>query len=676
MPPACLTTASAGKVRILGIDTGGTFTDLVFMESGGNLRRWKVLSTPSDPSRAIIQGLRELLGDFKPEELEIVHGTTVGTNAFLERKGARTCLVTTKGFEDILFIGRQDRPSLYDFMVERPRPVVDRRDIFGVSERTLFDGKILARPDRNDLEHAAEYCSQQGIRSIAVCLLHSYANPENERDISSFLRERGFATYPSWEIMPEFREYERTSTTVLNAYLGPVIGGYVRHLEESLPGARIYIQQSNGGCRPSGDIGGFAVTTLLSGPAGGVAAALELGRSLGFDNIITFDMGGTSTDVSLCPGDFTYTREYKIEGFPVSLPMIDIHTVGAGGGSIAWIDRGGLMKVGPESAGADPGPVCYGKGERLTVTDANLFLGRLRAGDFLGGRMRLKKERVKKFMGSFASKLGMTPEETALGIIRIININMVQAIRAVSLERGFDPRDFTLVSFGGAAGLHCMALAEELGMEKVLIPGLAGVFSAQGMAAADLVFEGSSALFLSTDGDTGPRLESAFEKLYRKLKGLIPSFKGRKPEFEVKRFVDVRYRGQSFEITLPYGSGWETKFHLHHRRLYGYDMPGTVLEITAIRCRLKIKRNTGFHASLRDKIHAEPASSGRPGRLEEASVLFDRGEKRVPVISKKHLCDKDNIRGPLLMTDEFTTLLVPQGWTIRQMSGHILAQRK
>ncbi len=660
---------------ILGIDTGGTFTDLVAIDKSGRVSRWKVPSTPGDPSRAIIHGLRELLGHFRPEELEIVHGTTVGTNAFLERKGARTCLITTRGFEDVMLIGRQNRPSLYNFMVQRPRQVIDPRDIKGIAERTLFDGKILLEPEEKELEAVAGHCRERGIQSVAVCLLHSYANPENENRITSFFRKLGLPTCPSSEILPEFREYERTSTTVLNAYLGPVIGDYISRLEDSLPGSAIFVQQSGGGCRPARDIGRFAVTTLLSGPAGGVAASLELGRALGLDNIITFDMGGTSTDVSLCPGDFTYTREYSIQGFPVSLPMIDIHTVGAGGGSIAWIDRGGLMKVGPESAGADPGPVCYGGGERLTVTDANLFLGRLRPGDFLGGRMRLCKKRVISLMEELGEQLGMSPEETALGIIRIVNVNMIQAIRTVSLERGFDPREFSLVSFGGAAGLHCMELARELGIEKVLIPGMAGVFSARGMAGSDLVFEGSAALFLVNDRDIEPALQRAFQDLNEKLAASLPKMHGEDKAPVVERFLDVRYRGQSFEITIPYDARWEDEFHLRHKRLYGYHLPGSLLEITAVRCRLRMKRVRSAE-TLTEKTASQPTPEVRSCKVEETEILFEHGIKKVPVIYRKWLNPKEKLTGPLLVIDDYTTLLVPGGWTINDLSGHILAQRE
>ncbi|RUM88403.1 MAG: hydantoinase/oxoprolinase family protein [Thermodesulfatator sp.] len=662
---------------VIGVDTGGTFTDLVFVDGQGRARRWKILSTPDDPSRAIIQGLRELLGDFRPEDIEIVHGTTVGTNAFLERKGARTCLITTKGFEDVIFIGRQNRPLLYDFMVDKPEPVVNDTDILGITERTGPDGSVLRELGPEELQKAVSFCKDRRAESVAICLLHSYANGENEKKIASYLEKSGISAYPSCEIIPEFREYERTSTTLINAYLGPVVGGYVEHLEQALPGARIFIQQSNGGCRPSINIGRYAVTTLLSGPAGGVAASMQLAESMGLDQFITLDMGGTSTDVSLCAGDFTYTREYQIQGFPISLPMVDIHTVGAGGGSVAWIDRGGLLKVGPESAGADPGPVCYGKGERLTVTDANLYLGRLRPDDFLGGRMKLHRERVDLLMKGFSSELCVSPEEAALGIIRIVNTNMIQAIRAVSLERGLDPRDFVLVSFGGAAGLHAMELAQALGMKKVLIPSMAGVFSALGMAGSELVFEGSASLFISDSRQSYDRIMQAFKKLQSRIEDSIPdSTAGATRKIRSEWLMDARYKGQSFEITCSFCPKWEREFHRLHKRLYGYCMEEAPLEITAIRCRLRLSRKD----NARDLHFQEHVDSGQENSrfhdCQEARIIFEDGLKTVPVIYKRQVKKDSCLSGPLLIIDDFTTVLVPEGWKVAEKKGHLLAQLK
>ncbi len=661
---------------ILGVDTGGTFTDIVCIDASGHTKRWKVLSTPHDPSQAIIQGITELLADFRSADIEMVHGTTVGTNAFLERKGAKVCLVTTRGFEDIIFIGRQNRPSLYDFMVAKPPPVIDRNAILGLMERTGPDGEIIQEPSQEELTRAATFCKEMGAESVAICLLHSYANPENERKATSYLAEKGFRTYASSEILPEFREFERTSTTMINAYLGPVVGDYVKRLEESLPGSRIFIQQSNGGCRPATAIDKFAVTTLLSGPAGGVAASLRLGQSLGFENIITFDMGGTSTDVSLCAGDFTYTKEYMIQGYPVGLPMIDIHTVGAGGGSIAWIDKGGLIKVGPESAGADPGPVCYGKGERITVTDANLYLGRLRASAFLGGRMRLAKDRVSRFMESFADKVGISPIEAALGIIKIVNVNMIQAIRAVSLERGFDPREFVLVSFGGAAGLHCLELAHELGINNVLIPETAGVFSATGMAGADLLFEGSTSLFVTSGKKTSSRLDRAFSSLEAKIKDSASIDREDSNAFHTERLIDARYKGQSFEITVRYGAGWEKDFHLQHKRLYGYCLYDTSIEITAIRSRLRLKRKLHEDTlTMEDKENSTISSGKDLLCCQKAQIIFDDGLKELPVIYRKGIVKDCRLSGPILIIDDFTTILVPEGWNIAKLSGHLLARK-
>lgn len=665
---------SNGQI-LLGIDTGGTFTDFVCIDQDGNLKRWKVLSTPSDPSKAIIKGLCQLLKDYDPEKIEIVHGTTVGTNAFLERKGARICLITNRGFEDVIFIGRQARPSLYNFMVKKPRPIIEPEFIFGLDERCNAQGVILKTPSPEELINAMEFCTKKGAESIAVCLLHSYANPENEEKVGSFLRKYGLKSYLSSKILPEFREFERLSTTLINAYLGPVVGHYIHSLEKKLPtGSILFIQQSDGGCTPSKGIDQRAVTTLLSGPAGGVLGALQLGKSLGFENIITFDMGGTSTDVSLLAGALTFTKEYRIEGFPIAIPMIDIHTVGAGGGSIAWIDKGGLLKVGPQSAGADPGPICYGKGEALTVTDANLFLGRLIPENFLAGRMPLDKDKVIVSMKMLAKRLNLQPDDAALGIIKLVNTNMVQAIRAVSIEKGFDPRQFILTSFGGAAGLHALELAEELEISKVLIPKMAGVFSAQGMAGSDLSFKSSLSIFFENKDGIFERLERAFDKIYEKISNELPFHDKNFSSLETEKYLDVRYKGQSFEITVPFSKEWERAFQIKHKRLYGYFIEKAPIEITAIRLRVKLLRNKS--PMLFPYLHDEPVEPipFSTSNAQMTEVIFKHGKYSIPVIYKEDMEENMELRGPALLIDDFTTILILEGWRCINRGGHILAE--
>ncbi len=665
---------------LLGVDTGGTFTDFVLFDGKGLLKKWKVLSTPSDPSKAIVTGLKELIPDiFSHPNVEIVHGTTVGTNAFLERKGARTCLITTRGFEDVLFIGRQARPSLYDFFCQKPRQIIPRYMVFGINERCNAKGDILVGLDEAELEKCVQFAQKRGAETVAVCLLHSYINPHHEKKIAAHLKTHGIKTFLSSELIPEFREFERTSTTVINAYLGPVVGNYINSLNQKLPKASILIQQSSGGCRPAKGIEEVAVTTILSGPAGGVLAGLELGKSLGLSNILTFDMGGTSTDVSLCPGDLVFTREYTIEGYPINLPVIDVHTVGAGGGSIAWIDKGGLLKVGPQSAGADPGPVCYGKGKDITVTDANLFLGRLKADKFLGGRMTLHLNEVLERMKELSHKLGLSPEETALGIIKLVNINMVQALRQVSIERGYDPRNFHLVSFGGAAGLHALSVAEELGVSRVIIPEMAGVFSAQGLASSDLVFEASKSLFWCSDKDEPQLIEQTIEEMERDLAAQSPFPEETKGQRQRLAYIDARYKGQSFEIMIPYSQNWQNKFHSEHKRLYGYMLPDAPIEITAVRVKLRIPRDLTGSFFPPTPIPALDSLE----KIEQSSlsgnysdIIFEQGSEKVPVIERRDIPPESSIPGPALVIDDFTTILVMRRWNITLVGGHLLATRE
>ena len=662
-----------------GIDTGGTFTDFAVMDPDGRWHRLKILSTPDDPSRAIMKGLQELSLFPVKSGTEIVHGTTVGTNAFLERKGARTLLITTAGFEDVLFIGRQARPSLYDFMVEKPAPIIPRENVLGIAERMGPDGKIIMPLDESEIHKALDFCRYMNPESIAVCFLHSYANPEHEIIMTRRLSDAlGIPVTRSSSVMPEFREYERLSTTVINAYLNPVVGGYITRLSRSLKGASIFIQQSNGGCLPAASMKDKAVTTLLSGPAGGVQAALRLAKGLGLDDIITFDMGGTSTDVSLCSGRLTYTRDYKIDGYPVGLPIIDIHTVGAGGGSIAWIDRGGLMRVGPQSAGADPGPICYGKGTEVTVTDANLFLGRLRADRFLAGEMKLQPERVKPAMESLGSRIGLDAAETALGIIRLVNSSMVQAIRAVSVERGFDPEGFTLICYGGAAGLHAAEVASELKLDRIIVPERAGVFSARGMADADLVFEGSEALIIrnagSDTGSTGDRLTT----LIKRLEAEFHTASDRNSSLHSEAFVDCRYQGQSFELTVPWNRDWKDNFEALHRRLYGYTFDSRPVEITAIRARVTIKRGNDPQERKVSKLPDILSSDFSPMRLENeetAEVIFESGACDTLLMDRKAIPEMAMLEGPAVIIDDFTTVTVPAGWAAGNVAGNLVLQK-
>lgn len=645
---------------ILGVDTGGTFTDFVLQSESG-LKTYKLLSTPDDPSRAILQGLEYFFGRKLPENLEIIHGSTVATNAFLERKGARTLLVTTHGFTDVLFIGRQNRPRLYDFNVTRAANIIPRDLVVGVRERMLFDGSVLRPLGKTVGRRLRTICRRKKIESVAVCLLHSYANDNHEQIIQAELSRLDIHVTLSSEILPEFREYERLTTTLINAYLGPVIASYINRLARQLGSVSLYIQQSNGGILPAAAIEKRAIYTVLSGPAGGVHGAHQLAREMAIARIITFDMGGTSTDVSLCNNKPTLTRDHQIDGYPIRIEVMDIHTVGAGGGSMAHIDAGGLLKVGPESAGARPGPICYGVGGKaLTVTDANLFLGRLLPQQFMGGAMELQKNRVDVALGKLAKQLGLAPVAAALGIIRIVNASMVKAIRAVSLERGHDPKEFTLFAFGGASGLHCCELARELAMQKIVIPARAGILSAQGMVFAEPALDYMQALFLRSDELNtrvlADKMAAMVQKGFAEAKTL-----GRNngpPVIEVSRFLNLRYQGQSYELCIPYKKNFAELFHQAHEHNFGYSLQDTPLELVSIQCSLKINR----------KKQPLPRQKQTPPRkitpFGVQPVYFDQTPVPVPVYKRAALAPGSTLAGPALIVDDYTTVLLPDSFSL------------
>ncbi|MEN8141054.1 MAG: hydantoinase/oxoprolinase family protein [Thermodesulfobacteriota bacterium] len=643
----------------LGVDTGGTFTDFV-LEDEGSLRRYKVSSTPSDPSAAIISGVRHFFGEDIPPELEIVHGTTVGTNALLERKGARVLLVLTHGFRDILTIGRQARSRLYDLNYERPKPLIDQQFITTVKERVTFTGTVQ-RPLGSSVGRRLRALARElQAQAVVVCLLHSYANPCHERQLAEELAALKLPIILSSDILPEFREYERLTTTLINGYLAPIMAAYIQRLQDHLGSLPLSIQQSNGGILPAGRISRRAVHTVLSGPAGGVQGAWQLAGQLGRGRIITFDMGGTSTDVALCAGEPALTRDYHLDGFPLRIPLLDIHTVGAGGGSLVRLDQGGLLHVGPESAGADPGPVCYGQGETLSVTDANLFLGRLQPDYFLAGRMKLDLARTREHMAILAGKLGLTPEETALGIVRIVNAGMVKAVRAVSLERGHDPQEFSLFSFGGASGLHCCELARELAMGEIVIPARAGILSAQGMVFAEPVLDKSHSLFLRgkelTPSAIAPLRDDLFAQLSSELAGLNLS-----GEMEFSAHLDLRYAGQSHEIEVPLrDNDLLSAFHQAHATAFGYHLPEREVECVALRCRLRLARPS---SPLPSAANAGREGGGRAGAF--VPLVTEEGALSVPLLLRRKLAPGQGGQGPCLIVDDYTTILVTKYFSFK-----------
>ncbi len=513
----------------LGIDSGGTFTDVVlFDDRKKTLHIAKTPSTPANPAIGVINGIKKIVSQvgIQPGEIaSLVHGTTVATNALLEYKGIRTALILTEGFKDILSIGRQDRPKLYDYFEKRPEPFIPRHLRFEVSERTLYTGEIFRALDEKKILSIIEELKKKEIKGIAVCLLHSYANPTHEKRIKEIFKEQ----YPeavvstSHEILPEFREYERMSTTVINTYVMPIIDRYLQDLqrmmrEEGLT-ADLNVMQSNGGVMTSRSAGEKSVHTILSGPAGGVMGSLAIGTQIGMKNLITVDMGGTSFDICLIhDGKIHFTKESEIGGHPIKIPMIDIHTIGAGGGSIAWIDPGGSLHVGPQSAGANPGPVCYRLGgKEPTVTDANLVLGRLDPDYYLGGEMSLDVEAAKQaILKKVARPLKLSLEEAAEGIIKVINASMVRGIRKVSVEKGFDAREFSMICFGGGGPLHSIELAEELKIPTVVVPISPGVNSALGLLIADFRYDYSQTFLKKTQDIRLDSLQQGFKDLEAK----------------------------------------------------------------------------------------------------------------------------------------------------------------
>ena len=547
----------------VGVDSGGTFTDFIAWDGRG-LRSAKIRSTPDDPARAILAGIRSFPAS------EVVHGSTVATNALLQRLGARTALVTTRGFEDILELARQNRAQLYDWTPAPRQGLLADGLRFGVAERTLHDGSVLE--PLLDAEVATLAARVGDAEAVAVCLLHSYANPEHERRIGEALREAGYAVSLSSELLPEYREYERAATTVVNAYVSPLMQGYIRSLQSNLPEVGLRVFQSNGGSISADEASNEAVRTVLSGPAGGLVGAAAIAEQLGIERFITFDMGGTSTDVSLYDGEPVYTTEGAAGGLPVRVPMLDIESIGAGGGSIAYFDEGSALRVGPRSAGAVPGPICYGSGTEVTVTDANLLLGRIETGSFLEGTIQLDVDRTREYAGIAAARAGVSVEDLALAIIRAVNAKMERAVRSVSMERGHDPRDYAMICFGGAGPLHACQLAENLGIGRVVVPAHAGVLSALGMLVADCVRDHSRSVLNQDPAAAFADLEATALKEMRD-QGYA--------DITIVRSLDMRYAGQSYELNVLESRANE--FDSAHERRYGYCHSGRAKEAVTAR---------------------------------------------------------------------------------------------
>lgn len=665
-------------VRV-GVDTGGTFTDFVF-EAGGQWRIFKLSSTPNDPSRAIKEGLKRIAEEAgaRLAQIEVVHGTTVGTNALLQRRGARTVLVTTSGFEDVIEIGRQARPELYNLNAVKPPPLVASEFRFGVNERVAADGEVVEPLHDNDIARLVENLRRAKCESIAISLLFSFVRPQHEERIAKALETLGIPLSVSHKILPEYREYERTSTVTVNAYLQPLMGRYLKRLTgyagilpagsknspQDAGALRLQVMQSSGGSISADAAAEEPVRTILSGPAGGVVGALSAARAVRLENIITFDMGGTSTDVALCDRDgMRLTNEAIVAGVPVAVPMMDIHTVGAGGGSIARVDEGGSLRVGPESAGAEPGPACYGRSLLPTVTDAHVVLGHFPEAVLLGGEFKLDEGRARAALDKLAREMSVaagrkvSAVEAARGVLAVVNTNMERALRHISVERGYDPRDFTLVPFGGAGGLHAVELARELRIPRVLLPSSPGALSAMGVVTADVVKDQSRTVMVAA----GPGIEKKLAHVFREMETQARATLRREGFAETRqrhqKSLTVRYKGQSFEIEIKQTDGnIADAFHRAHRARYGYAQEKNVVEVVSARVR---------SIGMVEKSKARPVRIS-PARAfakphEFAETYFERNKSRVAVYRREDVEAGSRLRVPCIVTEYSATTLIPDG---------------
>ena len=652
---------SVSKVRV-GVDTGGTFTDFVF-EVKGNLQVFKVASTPEDPAHAIIDGLRRIAETTRSRlnNLEVVHGTTVGTNALLQRRGARTALITTKGFEDVLEIGRQARPELYNLAAVKPPPLVPSNLRFGLSERVTAAGEVLESVDEVELSALVERLKKARIDSAAICLLFSFVNSAHEKQIAQALSALKISLSASHQILPEYREFERTSTVTINAYLQPLMGSYLNRLATNTP--RLRVMQSSGGSISASVAAREPVRTILSGPAGGVVGALRAARAAGFEKIITFDMGGTSTDVALCEQDgLRMTNEASVAGLPVAVSVMDIHTVGAGGGSIARVDEGGSLRVGPESAGADPGPACYGRSLLPTVTDAHLILGHFGGAGLLGGEFALNEERSRLALAQLATDLSkaahrrVTMIEAAQGVLAVANTNMERALRRISVERGYDSREFALLPFGGAGGLHAFELAQALRIPRIIVPKSAGALSAIGVLTADVVKDQSRTVMVDVGPDLERKLDRTFKEMERSAGVALrrEGFPVSKQQHE--RSLAMRYKGQSFELEIKQtGTDIAAEFHRAHRARYGYAQ-SNVVEVVSARV-----RSTGIVAKPPQKRSKVAGKKGYAKPVKYVMAYLDGKKMRVAVYERDELSAGARLRTPCIVTEYSSTTLIPPG---------------
>jgi N-methylhydantoinase A len=648
----------------VAMDIGGTFTDFVVLEGGelGMTSSGKVLTTPANPADGVLEGLRQFTSELTAVDF-LVHGTTVGLNAFLERKGTRLLLIMTDGLRDAYSIARHDRKELYALRYHKPERLVPRRDVVEVVERLRWDGAVETPLDRESIEPLIARIRDEGIEAVAICLIHAYVNPKHELELRDLLRAE-FPITLSHHIAREWREYERASTAVLNAYIAPRVERYLGTLEHELAelavSSPLYVMQSNGGITSAHSARRQPIQTLLSGPVGGTIGGAALGRTTGRLNLLCIDMGGTSFDLSLViDGQPTVATETELEGLPVLMPLVDIHTIGAGGGSLAWLEAGGV-RVGPQSAGADPGPACYGRGgTQPTVTDANLYLGRLDPGYFLGGRMSLDQAAAERALASVAVDVGLGTVELAEGMLAIINARMADAMRTITVKQGIDPREFALVAFGGAGPMHAVWLAEELEIAEVIVPWSPGTFSAWGMLQTDMRHDVVRSFYQPLAGVQDDEVAAALESLEAEGSQLLEQ-EGIAPDARYfARSADMRYVGQEYTVNVPLGSTISLDeidgvFHDAHRVRYGHSTPGAPVEFVNLRLAAM-----GRIATAASPYHA-PADGAEP-LLGTRTVVFAGVEHETQVLLRDRLAFGSRHEGPVVIEEQSSTTLVPPG---------------
>ncbi len=651
-------------------DIGGTFTDLVIEPADGATFVGKVATTPDNPARGVIEGVQQLI----PEASDIsffVHGTTVGLNAFLERRGERVLLLMTAGSGDSYSIARGNRQTLYDLQYEKPEQLVARRDVMEIAGRLTWEGEELEPLSRSDLDAVIERARSEGVRSIAVCFLHAYAHPRHELEAGRILREAlpDVSVTLSHTVAPEWREYERASTAVMNAYVAPVVQRYLSSLEAQFEelGMRstVHIMQSSGGVATAEAAREKPVFTLLSGPVGGTVGGVSLAEATGRNNLLCVDMGGTSFDLSLViDGSGTATTETELEGLPLLMSILDIQTIGTGGGSIAWMEGEGL-RVGPHSAGSLPGPACYGRGgKEPTVTDANVFLGRLGVSSLLGGEMTLDLDAATTAIGGIAERAGMTPTALAEGILAISNAAMADAMRTITVSQGLDPRDFSLVAFGGAGPMAAVFLAQELDIREVIVPNFPGTFSAWGMLQTDLRSDQTSAYYCATDAVDLEDLEKSYRELEAQGREALRQQGVSDEDLRFERSADMRYIGQDYSINVLLAAGGDldgiiAAFHDSHERRYGHSSPGAPVEFVNLRV-------AAFGALVRSTLQASrPGGAGGDAKIGERQAIYRGKAYTTPILDRMSLEPSQPIIGPAVIEEKSATTVVPPGWQAR-----------